>query len=117
MILVVDDSDVITTIVEAILRKHNKKCIVFNEPLLVKDVFDDEPEKYTHAIIDLLMPNMNGVELMRQLTEQNKDIKVLFFTGVSDATNVETFSQYAEVFCKNNLTELLEKKLVEFTNS
>lgn len=35
-------------------------------------------------LVDLVMPEMNGAELARQLRAREPDLKVLYFTGYSD---------------------------------
>ena len=38
------------------------------------------------AIIDLIMPKMNGEELLRQLHQQGPELPVIIVTGVKDVS-------------------------------
>jgi two-component system cell cycle sensor histidine kinase/response regulator CckA len=82
-ILVVDDEDSVRSLVERILldahydvstAASGREALTVVEAQLPFDVF----------VLDVMMPEMTGEELARQLRLREPDIKVLYFTGYAD---------------------------------
>ena len=84
-VLVVDD--------ELLIRK--RICLGFDWESLGYGIPDEAADgasaleairsgRYDLAVVDIAMPGMNGIELTRQLREENIPIHVIFLTGHSD---------------------------------
>lgn len=41
------------------------------------------------AIIDYLMPGMNGAEVARRAREQSRDLSIIFISGYSDSNAID----------------------------
>jgi len=70
------------------------------------------------ALVDFLMPNMNGLELMRELKQIDKDIEVIFVTGqgsIESAVNAMKEGAYDYITKPIKFEELenLLKRLLE----
>ncbi len=68
------------------------------------------------ALIDILMPSINGIELAKELIKINKNIKIVFITGYAqDIENIKTqlqnnlFGFYYKPYNKDSLKELIIK--------
>ncbi len=78
-ILVIDDEEVIHTSLERLLgRKGHEVHCVFRAAEGIQEL---EHGKYDLVITDLMMPEMNGLELLERLKELDIDIPVLMVTG------------------------------------
>ena len=82
-VLVVDDEESIRRFAERVLRDAGYDVIVAADgPEVLRLVEQQRP--FDLFVIDLMMPQMKGDELARQLRGANPDTKVLYFTGYSD---------------------------------
>jgi len=82
-VLVVDDEEPIRRFVARVLRDDGWQTV------LAKDGADAVAvaatmEHLDLLVTDLMMPNMNGDELARQLQTNERDLPVLYLTGFSD---------------------------------
>jgi DNA-binding response OmpR family regulator len=53
------------------------------------------PHAYDLAILDIMMPQMNGFQLMRKTTRADDSVKICLLTALSelsDATDIEDLS-------------------------
>ena len=55
----------------------------------VLDMFEKNPERYDLVIIDMTMPEMNGLELSQKLLEIYEDIPIIICTGHNDLVSSE----------------------------
>lgn len=82
-VLVVDDEESILTFAERTLRDAGYEVVLAsNGPEALRIVEAQSP--FDLFVIDILMPQMSGDELARQLRQRDPDVKVLYFTGYSD---------------------------------
>ena len=78
-ILVIDDEEVIHTSLKRILTKQGYEV---DNSLTVKDAFSKLDENdYDLIITDLMMPEMNGIELLEELKAKEIKIPSLMITG------------------------------------
>ncbi len=47
-----------------------------------------EKEKFDLIILDILMPNMDGIEMAKQLKQKGINIPIMFLTNVSDIEQI-----------------------------
>lgn len=78
-ILVVDDDRAICEYVTTILERDGMSVTSVTNPLLVED--EVRQGSYHLIILDLMMPKMDGIEVLRQIRKVDSDVAVVIFTG------------------------------------
>src|ERR687885_511341 len=86
-ILIVDDEPEITLLLSMALDGFIVDS--FNDPLLALSKF--KQDFYDLAILDIVMPKMNGFELYKEIKKIDGKVRVCFLTGLSDSQNHEEF--------------------------
>lgn len=82
-VLVVDDEETVRRFVERVLRSAGYATVVAEggaDAMRVANSIDT----LDMVVTDVMMPDMSGCELARQLRQSNPDLKVLYVTGYSD---------------------------------
>ena len=82
-ILVVDDEDSVRSLVERVLRDAHNDVSTAASGREALNVVETQPP-FDGFVLDVMMPDMTGEELARQLRLREPDIKVLYFTGYAD---------------------------------
>jgi DNA-binding response OmpR family regulator len=114
-ILLVDDESDITTSLNMALVDYGFQVDSYNDPLAALSNF--KPSYYDLVILDIKMPEMNGLELYRELEKIHSQIKVCFITAAGEKY-YEPLTEEAEEYCKIHKDMFLQKpfsnkKLVE----
>ena len=86
-VLIVDDEPEITLLFNMALDGFMVDS--FNDPLLALSKF--KQDFYDLAILDIVMPKMNGFELYKEIKKIDGKVRVCFLTGLSDSQNHEEF--------------------------
>jgi DNA-binding response OmpR family regulator len=81
-ILIVDDDKLICEMVQTLLEGEGYQVKALNDPSHV----EDEVRKggYHLVILDLMMPKIDGIEVLRRIRKIDTDIAVVIFTGFPD---------------------------------
>jgi two-component system cell cycle sensor histidine kinase/response regulator CckA len=83
-VLIVDDEESIVRFVERTLQQAGYETeTAANGPAALAAVARAS-DPFDLVITDLMMPDMNGDELVRRLRQRFPDVKVLYLTGFSD---------------------------------
>lgn len=78
-VLIVDDErDLVQTLSERLQIRDMGSVVAFDGESALKLVRDDDPEV---MIIDLKMPGINGLEVLRKVKETRPEIEVIILTG------------------------------------
>ncbi len=87
-ILIVDDDEIIRQTFHEILSKNNYLPLVSSNGIDALEIFKrDRPGA---VLLDLVMPKMNGIEVMKELKKIDPDIPVIIITAFGDiSTAVE----------------------------
>src|SRR5918993_3782436 len=80
-ILVVDDYKDISYMVKFLLQKNGFDVYEFNDPMLALDYFKKNAKKFGLIITDVMMPGMNGIELLVKIKEISPNIKSFLMTS------------------------------------
>jgi CheY-like chemotaxis protein len=83
-ILVVDDDKEVLNYIKDILETHGYTVTPANNSLTAIDIFKNLSGKIPLVITDVLMPLMEGRELITQLKEIKPDIKIIVVSGYSN---------------------------------
>jgi CheY-like chemotaxis protein len=85
----VDDEPALSKLYEEILNRIGYRVVARTSSLEALEAFQADPNGFDLVITDLYMPNMNGVDLARGLTEIRPDVPVILSTGFSEAVDGE----------------------------
>lgn len=93
-ILVVDDDELVSEYLGALLEAESYDVTILNEPLAAIEYFKQHPDYFDLIITDQVMPELTGVEVAQAILELRPTIPVLLITGYSEkitAENAESF--------------------------
>ena len=98
-VLLVDDEDFIRRLGVQILTKHGYTVLEAKNGREALDLFEKEHERISVVILDLIMPEMGGIECLRGLLKIDPKVKILVASGYAADTSVkETIQQGAKGF-------------------
>jgi len=78
-ILIVDDDRAICDLMQTLLESDGYSVKAMSDPTLVED--EVKTGGYHLIILDLMMPKMDGIEVLRRIRKIDSDIAVVIFTG------------------------------------
>ncbi len=90
-VLVVDDDPSILSALARLLRSAGFKVRTFDRPSAL--LASETPKTNTCMLIDLHLPEMNGVELCKALAESGRDLPAIMITGRTDAVTKQLLEQ------------------------
>ena len=109
--LVVDDEPDVTFTLKTTLEATGLFHVdTFNEPS--KALASFKPHSYDLAILDIMMPQMNGFELMCKIKKVDGSIKVCLLTALSELSE---YSAYINELCPTFDRNYIIKKPIENT--
>lgn len=85
-VLLIEDDLVLQNLISEYLEEYNYLCSTFSDPLDALNEFEDNPEDFTIAILDLGLPNMDGFDVFKKL-KKIKDIPIIISTARDDIGN------------------------------
>jgi DNA-binding NtrC family response regulator len=107
--MVIDDDFDIASLVKITLQKNGfKNVFAFTKPKLALEHFNINYDDYCLVISDIRMPEMNGFEFAKAVSQVKPEIKVLFMTAfdVEDDTLSTMNGKY-----KNNISGIIQKPI------
>jgi DNA-binding NtrC family response regulator len=116
-IFVVDDEPKIGNLFSNVLERDGYDVNAFVNPKSLLEALDEEDEEPDVVVADMIMPEMDGVELMEELQERELEVPIIIMTAHSSVqTAVEAMRQGAFHYLEKpvNLEEmraLLEKAI------
>lgn len=78
-VLVVDDDRAIREFMQTFLSKDGIEVKTLEDPSLVAD--EIKTGGYHMVVLDLMMPELDGVEVLRRIRHVDNDVAVVIFTG------------------------------------
>ena len=84
-ILICDDDKSITEYMQTLLERDGYQVKTLNDPSTVED--EVRNGGYHLTILDVMMPKMDGIEVLKRIRKLDSDIAVVMFTGYP---NLET---------------------------
>jgi len=114
-ILIVDDDQLLRDVVGQYLSKNGYQVQIPNTALETIETF--EAGQYSLAIIDLVMPDIGGIELMESLLSKDPNLKIVIMTGyptVDSAYKAMVDGVFEYIIKPFRMKELLEvtRKLI-----
>ncbi|GMR15899.1 MAG: hypothetical protein BMS9Abin31_0194 [Gammaproteobacteria bacterium] len=93
-ILVVDDDELVSEYLGALLEAESYDVTVLNEPVEALKYFREHPDEFDLIVTDQVMPGLTGVEIAKAILELRPKLPVLLITGYSEkisAVNAESY--------------------------
>jgi PAS domain S-box-containing protein len=84
-VLLVDDEEGVRKLVSAVLHNGGYTVIEAANGSAALSVYEKNSHKIDLVLTDVVMPQMNGFELGRQLAGKNPDLQVLYMSGYRDS--------------------------------
>lgn len=78
ILLVDDEREFVQTLSERLLIRDMGSAVAFDGESALKMIIDDEPEV---MILDLRMPGIDGIEVLKRVKKVNPNIEVIILTG------------------------------------
>jgi DNA-binding NtrC family response regulator len=106
-IMVIDDDFDIANLVKITLQKNGfENVFAFTKPSLALEHFSINSTDYCLAICDIRMPEMNGFELAKNISQIKPGIKILLMTAfdIDDESLTVMNGKY-----KNNISGIIQK--------
>jgi two-component system OmpR family response regulator len=80
-ILIVDDDEAICEYMRTLLERDGFEVKTLSDPTLAAD---EVRKGYHLVVLDLMMPALDGIEVLRQIRRHDDDVAVVIFTGFPD---------------------------------
>ncbi len=90
-IVIIDDETDILTMLEKFLSRSGYKVRTFNNPVTA---ISSLPKDTDLILLDIMMPQMNGLDALPKLLEKNPNTKVLMMTAYSTLDKVLNAHRY-----------------------
>ena len=116
-ILLVEDNDIVRDLTFRILKTLGYEVLQAHDGLAALDLGRNHPHPIHLVLTDMVMPRMDGKQLIESLRRHRQDFKVLFISGYNLTDTVEGRPLGSEVpllqkpFTKEALTRKLEEVL------
>ncbi|MBD2445663.1 PAS domain S-box protein [Nostoc sp. FACHB-152] len=82
LILVVDDEAVVQQTIQETLADYNYKTLVANDGIEAIALYVEHQSKISTVLLDMLMPNMDGLTTIRTLRKLNPNVKIIANSGL-----------------------------------
>jgi len=90
LIFVVDDESSIREITKMTLEAHNYKVLVANDGIEALSVYAQHKHEIALVLMDMMMPEMDGLSTIRVLQKMNSQVKIIAVSGLSSSDKVAT---------------------------
>ncbi|MEH2250539.1 PAS domain S-box protein [Nostoc sp.] len=90
LILVVDDEAQIREIATIILENHNYKILTASNGIEAIALYAQHKHQINAVLMDLMMPEMDGITTIRTLQKMNKQVQIIACSGLN---SMEVFAQ------------------------
>jgi PAS domain S-box-containing protein len=88
-ILFVDDEEAIVELTEQILERLGYKVTAMTSSMNALEAFRNDPATFDLVITDQTMPDLTGVELIKELVKIRPEIPIILCTGFSETVDDE----------------------------
>ncbi|MCK5126887.1 MAG: response regulator [candidate division Zixibacteria bacterium] len=96
-ILVVDDELIIRDLLFRSLSQNDYRVILARDGFEAIDIYKAQTEKIDVVILDLQMPKMNGIEVLKKLRTINPNVSVILSSGYVELLNRELAGEFEDI--------------------
>ncbi|WP_138498194.1 PAS domain S-box protein [Nostoc sp. PA-18-2419] len=93
LVLVVDDEAEIRDIAKIVLENHNYQMLAASNGIEAIALYAQHKHRIQAVLMDIMMPEMDGITAIRTLQKMNNQVKIIACTGLN---SIEIFTQAAE---------------------
>lgn len=86
--LVIDDNDLVRETLKAMLEFLNFEVVVAENGEEALEKFKSAEKPFDVIFIDLVMPGISGVEVMKKFRELNPQVKAIISSGYSNNSSI-----------------------------
>jgi len=102
----VDDEIELADLFKEFLKKEGFNAISFTDPIMALEYFRETSGKHSLIITDMRMPDINGIDLAKNIREINNEIKIFLMTAF-DAKDLK----YHENFKIARIDRIIQKPI------
>ena len=92
-IMVVDDDPFVRKVITAMLQKMGYSVVLAESGVDAIDIYRAQKDEIALVILDMVMPNMDGVSCFYELKKVNRGVKVLVSSGYIDNSSVDDMKE------------------------
>jgi CheY-like chemotaxis protein len=92
-IMIIDDEPQVANVTASCLKKVGYRVTTYNDSIQAVMDFRKNPNCCDLVITDMLMPDMTGAELSREMLSMRKDLPIIMMTGFSEHFDRERAAQ------------------------
>ncbi len=118
-ILLIDDEKHIRDMSEVLLKDLGYKTYIADNGFKGVEIFKKNVDDIDLVLLDIIMPEMDGTQVFRQLKKIRPEVKVIITSGFSDGDKISELRKAGAVgflpkpYSVSNLTVLINKVLYE----
>ena len=92
-VLLVDDEPMVLKQVARVLERGGWTVESTTDPVRALALFTADSDTFDAAVVDFVMPELNGAELARRMTEHNPGVPILLASGYIESSTALDFGQ------------------------
>jgi len=117
-ILVIDDEVPVLELIRQTLQKEGYDIAAFTSPLDAIDYFKSNRDRISLVVTDIVMPDMNGEEIIEAIRELDKEKKIIAITGFSRTLKTELVNGFLrKPFERSSLVTLVKQLMDQQQNT
>jgi len=106
-ILLVDDEEQLLYTIRRMMARLGYQVEAFSNPSLALHAFKGNPDRYDAIVTDMMMPCINGAELIESLREIRPDLPAMLISSyIDDSTRLQEIGNVVKVAKPINMTAL-----------
>lgn len=83
-VLLVEDNDQVRNLAQAVLKRRGYTVIMASDGKEALELLEEYPERIHLLLTDVVMPEMSGRDLYKQIVTTRHDVKVLYMSGYTE---------------------------------
>lgn len=114
IIIIDDETEILNLLNRFLTRNPNFSVTTYSNPITALSAMDSS--KYDLVLLDIMMPQMNGLEVLEKLKAKKEDQKVVMMTAYSTLDKVlKSHKEGATNYVMKPFSSLeaLERKIIE----